>query len=89
MFDAFLKESKRRIDNKYGFDGVQYFFANFDPKSGLNVGETWSPEPNTILINLIKVCENIILFIIGNEVKKNEVEEDIDRLIKRLVSKKY
>lgn len=80
-----LKEQTKKPDrDKRGYDGGSYFFASTDNNGQIEIGETWSPDHNSLLGRLVKICNNIYSLGNGNNISQTETLKDIDILINDL-----
>ncbi len=61
----------------YGEDGVTY---SFKYKSGdvVKCGEAWSPEDNSLLGDVVQICDNLILYAQGKNVDLDDLLDCID-----------
>lgn len=81
LFQILAEQTKKPENEIMGLDGVTYYFATTDTSGQIITGETWSPNDNTLLDRLVKVCDK--LFSINNQ--KNITNTDISKEIKKLI----
>ena len=72
-----------------GLDGLTYYFASTDKNGQIKIGETWSPDDNSLFGRLVKICDNIYSLGNGNNISQMETLKDIDKLINELKLMKY
>lgn len=77
-----LDEKTRKPENETtGLDGVMYYFARANINGQIKVGETWSPGDNTLLYQLVKVCNKLFSISNGKNSSKPEILKEIETLI--------
>lgn len=81
LFGILDEQTKKPEENSMGCDGVTYYFATTNKDGQVKIAETWSPDKNSLLGNLVKICDNIFAFGIGKEVSQTETLKDINKLI--------
>jgi len=84
LFKLLEEQTKKPEDNLMGFDGVTYYFATTDKNGQIKIGETWSPNDNSLLDRLFKICDNIYSLGNGNNLSQTDILKDIDKLLKDL-----
>ncbi|REC62858.1 hypothetical protein DRF65_08530 [Chryseobacterium pennae] len=81
LFQILTQQMKTSEKEKRGFDGTMFYFATTDTTGQMKTGETWSPNDNTVLDRIVKVCNR--LFSIDKE--KNSSHSDIVKEIEKLI----
>ncbi|ROS11415.1 hypothetical protein EDF65_3827 [Chryseobacterium nakagawai] len=81
LFQILTQQMKTSEKEKRGFDGTMFYFATTDTNGQMKTGETWSPNDNTVLDRIVKVCNR--LFSIDKE--KNSSHSDIVKEIEKLI----
>lgn len=80
-----IQEQTRKAENDFsGLDGVTYYFATTDKNEQIRIGVAWSPDENSLLGRLIKVCDNIYLLGSGKTISQTDTLGDIDKLLNEL-----
>lgn len=81
LFQILAEQTKKPETETMGFDRVSYYFAT-SVEGQIKIGETWSPNSNTLLNRLVKICDK--LFSIDNKknIKKTAILKEIENLIK-------
>jgi len=81
LFQILAEQTKKPENETMGLDGVTYYFATTDTSGQIKIGEIWSPNDNTLLDRLVKVCDK--LFSIDNEksITKADILKEIEKLI--------
>jgi hypothetical protein len=77
-----LTEQTRKVENELlGGDGTTYYFAKTDKNEQIKIGETWSPDENSLLDRLVKISDDI--YSLGNRESKSQIKilKKIDKLI--------
>ena len=82
LFELLAEQTKEIETSVIGFDGVTYYFATTDKTGKIRIGETWSPNKNSLLGRLVKICDK--LYSIGNE--KNSFQPKILQEIEELIN---
>jgi len=65
-------------------DGVTYYFATTNKNGQVKIGETCSPNGNSLLGRLVKICDNIYSLGNGENISQTETLKDIDKLLNDL-----
>ncbi len=81
FFKLLEEQTKKPESNMMGKDGVTYYFATTDKNGEVKIGKTWSPNDNSLLGRLVKICNNIYSLGNGNNISQTEVLKDIYKLI--------
>ncbi|WP_312173030.1 hypothetical protein [Chryseobacterium sp.] len=81
LFKLLQEQTKKPEKNMRGFDGVTYYFATTDKNKQVKIGETWSPDDNTLLHRLVKICDNIYALGNGNNLSQTNILRDIEKLL--------
>lgn len=84
LFKLLEEQTKKRENDLMGFDGVTYYFATTDKNGQVKIGETWSPDDNSLLGRLVKICDNIYSLGNGKSISQMETLKDIDKLLSDL-----
>lgn len=78
----FLEEHTKKPEKDIrGFDGVMYYFATTDKNGQIKIGETWSPDDNSLLDRLVKICDNIYSLGNRNDLSQTDILRDIEKLL--------
>jgi hypothetical protein len=81
LFQLLAKQTRKREDNEMGNDGTTYYFATLDTSGQAKIGKTWSPNGNSVLNRLVKICDKLYLAGQGNDIPEDGIEKDIKKLI--------
>ena len=81
LFQLLGKQIKKPEKEIMGLDGATYYFASTDYKGEIKMGETWSPDADSPMGRLVKICNNLYLIGKGKDISQSEIEKDIKRLI--------
>ena len=84
LFKLLEEQTKKPESDMMGLDGVTYYFATTNKNGQVKTGETWSPNDNSLLDRLVKICDNIYSLGNGNNISQTELLKDIDKLINEL-----
>ena len=84
LFKLLEEQTKKSEDDLMGLDGVTYYFATTDKNGEIKIGETWSPNDNSLLGRLVKICDNISSLGNGNNLSQTDIIKDIDKLLNDL-----
>lgn len=87
LFKLLEEQTKKSDDNLMGLDGVTYYFTTTDKNGEIKIGETWSPNEESLLGRLVKICDNVYLLGNGNSLSQSDISKDIDKLLKDLKNK--
>jgi hypothetical protein len=81
LFTLLAEQTKKSENDLMRLDGVTYYFATTDKDGQIRIGETWSPDDNSLLGQLVKVCNN--LYSIGNrkKISQTDILKDVDKLL--------
>jgi len=84
LFELLAEQTKEPDEEIYGLDGVTYYFATTDKNGKVKIGETWSPDENSLLDRLVDICST--LYLIGNkkDITQTDILQKIDKLINEL-----
>jgi hypothetical protein len=84
LFKLLEEQTKKPESDLMGLDGVIYYFATTDINGQVKIGKTWSPDDNSLLGRLVKICDNI--FSLGNwkNISQTETLKDIEKLLNDL-----
>jgi len=84
LFELLASQTKVYEKEWFGCDGVTYYFTTTDKNGEIQIGETWSPNKDTLLGRLVKICDKLCS--IGNEkdISQSKILEEIDKLINEL-----
>jgi hypothetical protein len=63
---------------------VTYYFSTVDKNGNLKIGETWSPDDNSLLGRLVKICDNLHSIGDRKDVSQTDILKEIEELIKEL-----
>ncbi|RYD96163.1 MAG: hypothetical protein EOP54_14390 [Sphingobacteriales bacterium] len=87
LFELLTEQTKKPKDELAGIgvDGVTYYFATTDKNGTINIGETWSPDDDSLLERLVQICDNIYSLGNGYNVSQTDLLKDIDRLLNNLL----
>ena len=81
LFKLLAEQTKEYDKDVGGIDGVKYYFTTTNKNGELKVGKTWSPDKNSLLGRLVKICDNMYLIGMGKNVSQSEVLKEISLLI--------
>jgi hypothetical protein len=81
LFKLLEEQTKKPEDDLMGLDGVTYYFATTDKNGQIKIGETWSPNVNSSLGRLVKICDNIYSLGNGKNLSQTDILKDIDKLL--------
>ena len=81
LFMILTEQTKMPESETIGFDGVTYYFSSTNKNGKIVTGETWSPNEDSLLGRLVKICDNIYSFGYGDNICQKEILMDIDFLI--------
>lgn len=84
LFKLLEEQTKTPESDLMGLDGVTYYFATTDKNGQVKIGETWSPDDNSLLERLVKICDNIYSLGNGKNISQTETLKDIDKLLNEL-----
>lgn len=84
LFKLLEEQTKKPENDVIGCDGVNYYFATTDKNGQVKTSETWSPNNNSLLGRLVKICDNIYLLGNGKSISQMETLKDIDNLLNDL-----
>lgn len=84
LFKLLEEQTKKPEKNITGFDGVTYYFATTDKNGQIKIGETWSPDDNSLLDRLVKICDNVYSLGNRNNVSQTDILRDIENLLNDL-----
>lgn len=84
LFKLLEAQTKKPENDLMGLDGVTYYFATTDKNGQIKIGETWSPNDNSLLGRIVKICDNIYLLGNGNNLSQADILKDIDKLLNDL-----
>ncbi|WP_394991852.1 hypothetical protein [Emticicia sp.] len=73
---------KRRVPSRIGTDGTTYIFSVFQNGFGTRSGQTWSPNKNTLMAELIGIAELMVLV-----AKQQETENELYSKSEKLYNK--
>ena len=81
LFELLASQTKVYEKDWVGFDGVTYYFTTTDKNGEIQIGETWSPNKNSLLGRLVKICDELCLIGNKNEISQSKILAEIDKLI--------
>lgn len=81
LFKVLQEQTKKSENDLMGLDGVTYYFATTDKNDQVKVGETWSPNDNSSLGRLIKICDSIYSLGSGENISQTDTLKEIDKLL--------
>ena len=84
LYKLLEKQTKKPDNELVGADGVTYYFATTDKNGQVKIGETWSPNENSLLGGLVKICHNIYSLGNGKSISQVEILKDVEKLINDL-----
>lgn len=84
LFKLLEEQTKNPENELMGFDGVTYYFTTTDKNGQVKIGETWSPDDNSLLGRLVKICDNIYSLGNGKSISQLETLKDIDQILNDL-----
>ena len=85
LLEEQTKEPERDLNKiSVNVDGVTYYFATTNKNGQVKIGETWSPNDNSLLGRLVKICDNIYSLGNGGNISQTETLKDIDKLLNDL-----
>jgi hypothetical protein len=84
LFKLLEEQTKKPEKDIRGSDGVIYYFATTDKNGQIKIGETWSPDDNSLLDRLVKICDNIYSLGNRNDLSQTDILRDIEKLLNDL-----
>ena len=84
LFKLLEEQTKKPEDDLMGLDGVTYYFATTHKNGQIKIGETWSPNDNSLLGRLVNICDNIYSLGNGINLPQTDIIKNIDKLLKDL-----
>jgi len=84
LFKLLEEQTKKPDSDLMGLDGVTYYFATTDKNGQVKISETWSPDDNSLLGRLVKICDNIFSLGNGENISQTETLKDIEKLLNDL-----
>lgn len=82
LFQLLARQTRKSEDNIMRFDGTKYYFATLDSTGQVKIGVTWSPYDNSVLKQLVKICDKIYFAGQGNDISEADIKEliaDLER----------
>ena len=84
LFELLANQTKVYEKDWLGFDGVIYYFATTKINGEIKIGQTWSPNKGSLLDRLVKICDNLYLGGVENNIDQSEIIKEIAMLINDL-----
>ena len=84
LFKLLEEQTKKTDTDLMGMDGVTYYFATTDKNGQIKTGETWSPNDNSLLGRLVKICDNVYSLGNGQNLSQTVILKDIEKLLNDL-----
>lgn len=84
LFKLLEEQTKKSEKDIMGFDGVTYYFTTTDKDGQIKIGETWSPDGNSVLGRLVKICDNLYSLGNQNDLSQADILRDIEKLLSDL-----
>jgi hypothetical protein len=84
LFQILSEQTKNPEKEIMGLDGETYYFSTTDKKGEIKIGETWSPNENSLLDKLVKICDNLFSVETGKNISQTDIEKEIEQLISDL-----
>ncbi len=81
LFQLLAEQTKKPESETMGLDGVIYYFSTTDNAGQVTIGETWSPNDNSLLDRLVKICDNLHSIGNGKTVSHTDTLKEIKVLI--------
>lgn len=81
LFKILEEQTKESENDLIGCDGVTYYFATTDKNGQIRIGETWSPNDNSLLGRLVEICDSVYTLGNGKNLSQTDIAKDIDKLI--------
>ncbi|MBO9692148.1 hypothetical protein [Chryseobacterium sp.] len=81
LFQIITQQTKKPEKEKRGFDGTTFYFATTDITGQIKNGETWSPNDNTLLGRLVKVCDQLFSMNRDQKIDPTEILKEIEMLL--------
>jgi len=81
LFQLLSEQIKKPENDLMGCDGVTYYFSITDNSGEVKTGETWSPNDNSLLDRLVKICDKLYSLKNGDSIIQNELISEIEKLI--------
>jgi len=67
-----------------GLDGTTYYFTTTNKKGEIKITETWSPQQNSLLGRLIRICDYVFSIGVENNISEELLLKGIEIFIKDL-----
>ncbi len=84
LYKLLEEQTKEPEHDLMGCDGVTYYFATTDKNGQIKIGETWSPNDNSLLRILVVICDSIFALGNGKNLSQTAIIKDIDELLSDL-----
>lgn len=84
LYQLLANQTKSYKNNNLSSDGETYYFITTDNKGEIKIGETWSPNDNSLMGRLIKITNNLYSIGNGNPISIMEIDDEIAKLILEL-----
>ena len=84
LFKLLEEQTKEPEDDLMGNDGVTYYFATTNKNGQIKIGETWSPNENSLLGRLVMICDSVYALENGKNLSQTDILKDIDKLLNDL-----
>ena len=84
LFQILAKQTKNYENEVFKTDGDTYYFITSDNKSKIKIGETWSPNKNSNMGELVSICNNLYEIGRNDQISLDEIDSKIDKLIVEL-----
>jgi len=81
LFKILTEQTKKPEDESMGLDGTTYYFATTEKNGQIKIGETWSPNENSLLDRLVKICDDVYSLGTGESISQTETLKNIEKLI--------
>jgi hypothetical protein len=81
LFQLLAKQTKKPTDIIAGSDGTIYYFTTVDSTGKIKIGKTWSPDKNSNLHRLVKICDELFIAGQGGNISDSDIKNSILELI--------
>lgn len=79
LFQLLTLQTKSYDNNNFNTDGETYYFTTTNKKGEIKIGQTWSPNQNSLMGRLIKISNDI--YSIGDGIDISKTKNEISKLI--------
>ncbi len=78
-----FKGQEVRVSSRAGFDGTSYVFSVFQQGFGTRSGQTWSPNKNTLMAELVGIAELMVL-VARQQENESKLYDQSEKLYKKI-----